>query len=185
MKRLKYILILLLVVYTTRLHGDIIIIEPTSAKICSRITNLNNFPDLVVIGLTDCVTLESKKAFRIKNNDCIKVQKSCSVLLYIMKLDYYKQHKLDEIDWNTDKNVQKLNLSIKEKDFNSYDFSSVTIDFSLANYRNTVYYLYKTKMTYKYKYNADQTKSDSIKYFKDDNVDPYKPISVKTEHAPR
>lgn len=185
MKRLKFTLILLLVVLTNRLHGDVIIMEPTSAKICSRISNLNNFPNLVLIGLTDCVTLKSKKAFRIKNNDCIKVQKSCTVLLYVMNLDYYKQHKLDEIDWDTDKNVQKLNLSIKEKDFNSYDFSSVTIDFNLANYKDNVYYLYKTKMTYKYKYNAKQIKSDSIQYFKDDVVDPFKPISVKTEHAAR
>lgn len=185
MKRLKIALIFILAVFTNRLHGDIIIIKPTSATICSRITNLNNFPDLVVIGLTECVTLKSKKAFRIKNNDCIKVQKSCSVLLYVMNLNYYKQHKLDEIDWDTDKNVQKLNLSIKVKDFNSYDFSSVTIDFNLANYKNTVYYLYKTKMTYKYPYDAEPTKPDSIQYFKDDVVDPFKPISVKTEHAPR
>ena len=102
-----------------------------------------------------------------------------------MNLDYYKQHKLDEIDWETDKNVQKLNLSIKEKDFNSYDLSSVTIDFNLANYKDNIYYLYKTKMTCKYKYDAEKTKSDSIQYFKDNVVDPFKPISVKTEHAPR
>ena len=184
MKRLKYILILVLVFYTTKLHSDVIIIEPTSATICSRITNLNDYTDIAVIGLMDCITLKSKKAFKIKNNNCIKVQNSCQVLLYVMKLDYFKQHDLDEIDWDNDKNVQKLNLTIKEKDFNSYDYSSVTIDFNLANYKDTVYYLHKTKITYKYKYDTEQTKPDSVQYFKND-VDPFKPISVKTENAPR
>lgn len=184
MKRLKYITILLLLFFSTRLYGDIIIVEPRTAWICSKITNLNDFPDLVVIGVMNCITFNSKTAFRIKNNDCINAQKSCQVLLYVMKLDYFNTHDRNEIDWDNDKNVQKLNLSIKETDFNSQNFSSATIDFNLAKYKNTVYYLYKTKITYKYKYDAKQTKPDSVQYFKND-VDPFKPISVKTEYAPK
>src|SRR5690606_26744384 len=125
---------------------------------------------------TDCITLKSKKAFRIKNNDCIGGQKSCEVLLYVMKLNYYKQHELDKIDWISDKNVQKLNLSIRAKDFNSQIFRSLTIDFNLAKFQDSIHYLYKTKMVYKY--NAQQNKPDAIQYFIDD-VDPFKPISVK------
>jgi hypothetical protein len=183
MKRLRYSILFLLVVLTTRLHGDIIIVEPTQSKICTKITNLKDFPELVVVGLTDCVTLpKSKRTFKVKNNSCIKVHKSCPVSLYVMDLDYYKQNDLEEIEWDKDSNVQKLNISIKEKYFNSFDYSSATVDLNLANYMDSIYYLYKSKLTYKYKYDSENPKADSVQYFEDD-VDPLKPISVKTENA--
>jgi hypothetical protein len=69
---------------------------------------------------------------------------------------------LDEIDWNKDKNVQKLNLSVKANSFNTYNFSSVEIDFNIASQNESIYYLYKTKMTYKYQ----NERPDSIQYFK-------------------
>ena len=183
MKRLRYSILFLLVILTTRLHGDVIIIEATQAKICTKITNLNDFPEIVVVGLTDCVALpKSKRAFRVKNNSCIKVHKSCPVSLYAMSMDYFKEHDLDEIEWDKDSNVQKLNISLKEKYFNSYDYSSATVDLNLAHYKDSIYYLYKSKLTYKYKYDSENPKADSVQYFEDD-VDPFKPISVKTEHA--
>jgi len=181
MKKFKYTILLLLIVLTTKLYGDIIIVKPTRAKICTKITNLKEFPDLKVIGVFDCVALsKSKKAFRIKNNSCIKVHKSCPVSLYVVKSDYYKQHDLDEIDWDNNKNVQKLNISIKDKYFKSSDYRSAIVELNLANHKDSIYYLYKSKLIYKYK----NRRKDLVKVFKDD-VDPFKPISVKTGHAPR
>ena len=101
--------------------------------------------------------------------------------LYVIKLDYLKQNDLDKINWDKDKNVQKLNLTVKAKSFNTYEFSSVEIDFNLASKNGTIFYLYKTKMTYKY----ENERPDSVQYFKNDVVDPLKPISVSIEHGPR
>jgi hypothetical protein len=180
MKRLKYILILLLAVNSAGLHADIIMIENPKAMIYSRITNLNDFPDVVVVGVTDCVTLNTRKASRINHNQFIEVQKPCTVSLYVMKSDYFNNNKLDKIDWDNDKNVQKLNLSLSERDFNSNTFISATVDFNLANHQDSVYYLYRTEMAYKYKIDSRRTKPDSVLHFKDD-VNPFTPITVKIE----
>jgi len=182
MKRLKYLLLIPFAFIATRLHGDIIVIEPQPADICVKLTNLNEFPDIAVIGLSDCFALsKSNKAYRIKSNSCLKVYKPCPLSLYVIKLDYLKQNDLDKINWDKDKNVQKLNLTVKAKSFNTYDFSSVEIDFNLASKNGTIFYLYKTKMTYKY----ENERPDSVQYFKNDVVDPLKPISVSIEHGPR
>ncbi len=182
MKKLKFLLLIPLVLLTTKLHGDIIIVEPKPAKIYVRITNLNKFPDIAVIGLSDCLAVSrSNKAFRIKSNSYLKVNKACPLSLYMMKMHYFKQIELDNIDWDKDKNVQKLNLTIKAKSFITTDYNSLDIDFNLASKDKTIYYLYKTKMTYKYQ----DERPASVKNFEDNVVDPFKPISVSTEYAPR
>jgi len=45
MNRYKYALILLLAVLTIRLYADIIIVQPSPAKICAKIINLTDFPE--------------------------------------------------------------------------------------------------------------------------------------------
>lgn len=182
MKKLKILLLIPLVLFTTRLHGDIIIVEPKPAKIYVRIINLNKFPDIAVIGLSDCLAFsKSNKAYRIKNNTSLKVNKACPLALYIMKMDYFKQIDLDNINWGKDKNVQKLNLTVKVESFITSEYNSLDIDFNLACKNKTIYYLYKTKMTYKYQ----DERPASVKNFEDDVVDPFKPISVSTGYAPR
>ena len=163
MKRLKYLIIILLALFATRLHGDIIIVKTTQNKIYVRIKNLNEFPDIAVIGLSDCIAFpKSNKAYRVISSSRLEVNKSCPISLYVVKLDYLIQKDLDEIDWNKDKNVQKLTLSVKANSFNTYNFSSVEIDFNIASQNESIYYLYKTKMTYKYQ----NERPDSIQYFK-------------------
>lgn len=180
MKRFKYSIILLLVVLTTKLHGDIIMVKPTPSKICVRINYLKDFPDIAVIGLSDWLAFSrSNKAYCIESGFCMKVYKPRPLSLYAMSMDYFKQCDLDQVDWKNDKNVQKLNLTVKAKSINTDDYRSLEVDFNLASYNDTTLYLYQTKLTYKHK----DERPDSIQYFKNNIVDPFKPISVSTEDA--
>lgn len=186
MKSLKYLLIIPLALFATTLHNNIIITEPEPAKICVRIPNLDEFQDVVVFGRYDCVAMsKSKKAYKMEPNFIAEGNKTCPLSFYVMKLDYFKQKSLDEIDWDNDKNVQKLNLTVKANTLRSYDFSALEIDFNLACKDGTTYYLYKSKLTYKYRYSNPFRNggADSIQTFKDDIVDPLKPISVTTRDA--
>lgn len=181
MKNLKYLLFLPFVFFATGLHGDIILVDTTPAKICVRIINLNKFPDMAVIGLSDCLAFSnSNKAFRIKNNSCLNASNACPLTLYVMKTDYFNKIDVNTIDWGRDKNVQKLNLTINAKSFYTRDYKSLDIDFNLA-IRNNTYYLYKSKMTWKYR----DERQDSIKHFNNNAADPFKPISVPRENEPR
>ncbi|MDD3787147.1 MAG: hypothetical protein PHO94_00445 [Petrimonas sp.] len=180
MKKLKYLLLISLALFAAKLYGDVIIVNSKPAKICVKIKNLNEFPDIVIIGVNDCFTFsKSQKAYRIKSNNCLKVNRACPLSLYIVKKDYLRMKDLDLIDWKTDKNVQKLNLTVKTKSFQSSTYSSVYIDFNLARRDGTTFYLYKSKMSYKYQ----NDRPDSVQFFTDETVDPLKPISVSTENA--
>ena len=183
MRKLKFLLVLIVALFVTELHSDIIVVDPIQANVCVRIVNLNEFPDIAVIGLhSNCFALsKSNRAYQIKTNSCLRVNKACPLTLYVVKKEYLRKKELDVIDWSQDKNVQKLNLSVKTKSVNSYDYSSVVIEFKLARHKGTTYYLYKSKMTYKYQ----NDRSDSVRNLKNDIVDPLKPISVSTENAIR
>lgn len=180
MKRLKYLLLIPLALFTGRLHGDIIITKPTPAKICVRIKNLHEFPDMAVIGLNDCLAFQnSNKAYRVDSCSCLKINHACPLSLYALKIDYFNRIDLDKIDWEKDKNVQKLNLTVKAQSFNTTQYRSLEIDFNLACRHDTVFYLYKAKTTYQYK----NSRPDLVQHFKDETEDPFKPISVSIKNA--
>lgn len=172
-------MILLLAVLTIRLYADIIIVKPSPAKICAKILNLNDFPETAIIGYSDCIALsESNKAYVVKSNSCLKIYRTCPLILYAVEKQYLKELDLNKIHWYKDKNVRKLNLTINEKEFNTIDFDAVEVDFMIDRYNDTALYLYKTKMIYKYK----TERPDSIQYFNKE-VDPLKPIAISTKRA--
>lgn len=153
MNRFKYPILLLIIILSTKLYGDIIMIKSKPAKTCTKITNLKDFPELVMIGLADLIPFsQSKKAFRVKNDSCMEAHKSCPISLYVMNLDYYKQQDLDDINWDNDHNIQKLDMLIENMYYDSDCFSSVVLDLNLANGEDSTYYLYKIKSTYNYKH---------------------------------
>ena len=180
MKRLTYFLLVLFLIISPSLNSDVILVKPNSVphtnEVCVRINNLNDFPDLALVGVWDCYALSnSDKAFRVMSYSCINATKTCPILLYAMSLDYFKTVDLDEIDFDDNKNVKKLNLTVKDNLRNTNLYSFIYVDYNLARYKDSTLYLYKTKMTYKF----DDRRPDSIKNFNNDVVDPFKPISVE------
>lgn len=178
MKRFVYSLLIVFAVFLTSLHGDVIILEPEPVKICVRINNLNDFPDIVVFGLSKCTAFyRSNKIDRIKNNSCLKIHKACPLSFYVMKMDYYKQvDDLDDLDWDDDKNLQKLNLTVTAPSISKLYLNEMEYAFNLEVHNDSIFYLYKSKMTYKY----SGPRPDSVRYFKN-NVNPTETISVPAE----
>ena len=182
MKRFKFLVIVLFVLFvlfSANSFGDIIITSPNSARINVRINNLNDFPDVAVVGLIDCVALsKSNMVYKVESGDFLMLHRSCPVSLYVMKATYLEDVDLNKIDWAKDKNVKKMNLTINGNTFNSKDYSSLFIDYNLACYKDTTFYLYKTMTTYI----SRNKQQDLVQSFKND-VDPFKPISVSAKNA--
>ncbi len=174
MKRLAYFLLVLILIISPSLNSDVIVNLP-EAKICAKINNLNDFSDIVLIGVWDGIALlNSNKAFRIESNSCINAKNTCPILLYAMSLEYFKTVDIDEIDFENNKNVKKLNLTIKIVSFDVYKYSAIDIYYNIALYDATTIYLYKSKITYKYR----SERPDYVQYFKND-LKPFKQILVE------
>ena len=113
MKSLKCLLVVVFVLLAGKVQGDIITIDPNDAKISVSICNLSDFPDLTVIGYRDCVSLSNpEKVFKVDSLSSLHGSEKCPLTFYIVKSKYLKKNKLEKIDFENDKNVQKLNLII-------------------------------------------------------------------------
>ena len=117
MKRVKYAIVLLLTILTVSTHGDIIIVEYSPTKICVRITNLKDYPDIEVIGVGDCKASFSKpKVYIADSTSCIEVHKACPLTFYAVKKDYLSEKGIENINWKKDKNVMKSDMTITGKE---------------------------------------------------------------------
>ena len=151
MKNLKCILLVIFVSLAAKMQGDVIVIEPNKASIGVRISNPDDFPDITVIGYRDGVALsKSEKAFIVDSNTYFEGDEKSPLTFYVVKSDYLKKKKLNKIDLQKDKNVQKLNLIVLANTFNTYDYTSVEIDYTLVCNKDNIYYLYNSETTYRY-----------------------------------
>jgi len=91
-RRIKCTLLLVFAIYTISVYGDIIIVEYSPNKICVRIENLKDFPDIVIVGVSDCFSVFSKpKVEIIDTRSCLKVPKTCLLTFYAVKKDYLEK----------------------------------------------------------------------------------------------
>ena len=185
MKNLKCLLVVVFVLLAGKVQGDVIRIEPNDAKISVRISNLSDFPDVTVIGYRDCVSLSKpEKVFKVDSSSSLQGNEKCPLTFYIVDSKYLKKNKLEKIDFEKDKNVQKLNLIVIADVCTTYDYTSIDIDFSLAR-KDGCYYLYNSQTTYLYqkelvKYPDRTVRQEKIvKQYEDKIVDPLKPLHVK------
>lgn len=196
MKNLKCILLVIFVSLAAKMQGDIILLDAHTANIGVRITNLDAFPDMTVIGYRDDVALsESEKAFIVGNNIYYEGHEKNPLTFYVVKSDYLKGKKFSNINLQKDKNVQKLNLSVIADASLLIDSTiilsntAVELDYNLVCNKDNIYYLYNSKTTYKYTAYDDERipglkgarPAEIVQNRKDDVVDPLKPINVTME----
>jgi len=113
MKRVKYTIVLLLVMLTVRTSGDIIINTYSPVKVCVRIENLKDYPDIVVVGLSDCITVFSNPKVEIIDScSCVEVHKACPLTFYAVKKDYLEKKGIKNINWKKDKKVRKADKTV-------------------------------------------------------------------------
>lgn len=185
MKSLKCLLVVVFVLLAGKVQGDIITIDPNDAKISVRISNLSDFPDVTVIGYRDCVSLSKpEKVFKVDSSSSLQGSEKCPLSFYIVDSKYLKKNKLEKIDFENDKNVQKLNLIVIAEISTTYDYTSIDVDFSLSR-KNGSYYLYNSQTTYLYQKELVQYPDRNVHQEKtvikheDKIVDPLEPLYVK------
>jgi hypothetical protein len=163
MKTIKYVFLLFLFIISIRINGDVIIAENSPSTICARIINLDEYPEISLIGFYDCLAISgSNKAIVFRSITCLNINRFCPLTLCAVKKKYLNKKHLEDIDWKKDTNVIKSNLTINTRTYNiSKSVLNILIEYKIAEFSNSSLFLYKTKQTLKYK---DQ-RPDSVEYF--------------------
>ena len=153
MKRIKYTLLAFLAILTIKVYGDIIpeYYYP-SVKICVKIENLEDYPDIAIIGLSDCVAIFFKpKANTVDTNSCLEVQKACPLTFYAVKKDYLREKGIENINWKKDKNVRKSDVTvIAKKTRVSSGTEALEMNFAIAGFDENSMVMYQVSETRKY-----------------------------------
>jgi len=149
MKRVKYAIVALLVIFAVRTYGDVIIHqrEHSPLKVCVKITNLKDYPDIEVIGLSDCITVFSRPKVNTFNSHLyVAVHKACPLTFYAVKKDYLKEKGIKNIHWEKDKNVRKADVSVDAKKTIVYypGVEILRIHFIIAGFDEKSMVMYKT-----------------------------------------
>ncbi|MDD5186253.1 MAG: hypothetical protein PHS84_13415 [Paludibacter sp.] len=161
-KRLKYAILLLLAILTTKSQGDIIIAGQPAA-IHARIINLNDYPDIAVFSVWDCLAVPKPiQSNRVESGSWIRMHILCPITLYAVKNKYIENLDVKEINWKDDQNILKSNLTIEGTTSDlPKSVRVVEIDYKIAGFNDTLMVLYKSKQVYKY----GKFQPDSVKYF--------------------
>ena len=150
MKRIQYALLLLLAVLTIRVYGDIVMIDYIP-RICVKIENLNDYPDIVVIGLSDCLAASRPNAGKVDSTAGLHVHKTCQITFYAAKKDYLEKKSIYKINWKKDKNVMKSSMTFDAKTLRS-DIESADIYFHIAGFSEDSMIMHQIREDIKYKY---------------------------------
>jgi len=95
MKKVKYVVVLLLAILSVRTYGDIIVRGP-SPYVCIKITNLKDYPDIAVVGVSESLAdFSYSKVDIVNSNSCIEVHRACTLTFYAVKTDYLKEKGFD------------------------------------------------------------------------------------------
>ena len=162
-RRIKCTLLLVFAIYTISVYGDIIIVEYSPNKICVRIENLKDFPDIVIVGVSDCFSVFSKpKVEIIDSSSCLKVPKTCPFTFYAVKKDYLEKNGIENINWKKDKNVRQSSITVNSKKIR-IDYPNVEtleITYIIAGFKNNSMVMDTKLQTYKF----NDGKPDSVVY---------------------
>jgi len=151
MKRVKYAIVLLLAIFTIRTYGDIIIVEYSPTKICVRITNLSDYPDIAIIGFSDCFATLPKVNI-VDSISCLEVRKACPLTFYAVKKDYLIEKGIKNINWKKDKNVMKSNMTFTGKETTWYqNVGTMELNLYIAGFKENSMVMYQKSSTLKFK----------------------------------
>jgi len=117
MKKVKYVLFGFLTILSISVYGDIIINTFSPAKVCVKIENLDDYPDLTIIGFSNSLAIFSKPIIVniIDSDSSLEVQKALPLTFYAVKKEYLKEKGIENIDWKRDQNVRKSDITINAK----------------------------------------------------------------------
>lgn len=174
MKKVTCLLLLSFVLMVADVKADMVADDIVEMDV--QITNLDDFPDMAIVAF-DSGAMPSNKKYSLVKDKSLPMSHSLGkrAIYYIVKKDYLGKEGIDKIKWETDRNVQRLNVETGLKWDLADDsdvYSLIQVDLKLAKKKST-YYVYKTKVTGK-----QQAGADVVKIYKDDVVDPLEPIYI-------
>ena len=106
---MKSKLLLILVILTACMYGYSNIIVVThrnpNARVMVKIENLADFPDIVIVGVNDCMTRLSRPVATIVDSTFMEVHRVCPLVFYAVRKDYLEERGINRINWRrTDSN---------------------------------------------------------------------------------
>jgi len=166
MKKANILFLLLIVVYKVGTYGNVIIVDTaTPTKICVKIANLANFPDIEIVGVASCNAVLSKPRVDIFDaNTCIDVHKACHLSFYAVKKDYLKEKGIENINWKTDKNVMKSEMIVRASNYAKHHIQNVNVlevNLIIAGFTENLMVMYVSSHTNKF----NNGKADEIQEF--------------------
>lgn len=189
MKKVMYMLLLSSILVVSNMRANIVTLPPT--RIQTQLTNLSEFPEVVIVEFFEgAVPVMNYKMIQ-GNTLSMSPVSNKQVGFYVIKRKYLEKVGWDNINWSTDKNVQKLNVVTECASSNrvivalnytpSEQFSAIDVYLKLAKKNNT-YYVYKSKVTGKLRTNSSQeAPPDIVKTYQDDVVDLAEPLLISQD----
>ncbi|MDP4240395.1 MAG: T9SS type A sorting domain-containing protein [Bacteroidota bacterium] len=115
MKTQRLLLIILLLISCKISYGDIIPDNSHYVNKCVKITNVENYPEILLIGYSIGVSSSmSIPAYSISSSDCLtKGYKYNSLAIYAAQKSYLTGKDITAIDWTKDGNAVKSNMDIE------------------------------------------------------------------------
>ena len=153
MKRVKYILLAFLAVFTLKVYGDVIIASYSPTKICVKIDNLGEYPDMAIVGLSDCMAIFfTSKANTMDSKSSFEVPKACPLTFYAVKKDYLEKKGIGNINWKKDENVLRSGITIIAKKVRvSYpNVETLEMNIAIRGFDGNSVVMYKKSETYKF-----------------------------------
>ena len=151
MKKFKSTLLLFLAVLTINSYGDVIVPKYPPAKVYMKINNLNDYPDIVIIGVYICsVVFKSNKAFILEPDSLLEIHKSCPFKLYAVKKSYFEKKGIKKIKWEKDENVIESNLLFSGKFTPFFPIHTVEMNFIIAGFNDTSMVMHQATHILKY-----------------------------------
>ena len=147
MKKVKYTLLIALAIISIKLSGDVIIIDYQPAKVCVKIGNISDYPDIKIVAVHEPLTGFSKPVVEIVDSKkCTEIRKACSLVFYAVKKDYLKKKGIKKIDWKKDKNVRKSYLTFNAKDWKSWydNVEMMEINFYIMGFKDNEMIIYQS-----------------------------------------
>ncbi len=159
MAKSKFIIFLfsLLILTPCLVSADTISKDEHLVKRCVKITNLDEFPDLALVGFYTGVGLEAGKnyiAYKVKNNTCLTAG--------------YKYNKLD-LFWTTQKkfsamDLDNLELKIRKAASSGTDENGKTMYYNIYTPKNLKLLAEKVDFQYTTANNTDHLVEETIEY---------------------
>ena len=112
MKKIKITLLLIISILSIESFGDIIITKSSKPAISACITNLNDFPEIQIIVVYECLATEKfKPSWYSLDMIPLLIYDACPFTLYAVKKGYLNDKDRKDINLNDSENVVKTNIS--------------------------------------------------------------------------